>query len=149
MTSPLRRPWIARVLACAALLVVPVSSQIVPDAPIEGVTVTMFSDEGFRLWNLQGRSASYLEDGVVEVKDMNLEVFQGEDGKEIDMHIVGTEAIYLSEERTVSGDGGVRVDGEFYQIEGDSWRYSQDERIVRVTSNVKVVIEYELDAFLK
>ena len=142
-----------RVIGCATLLVLlyhlRVNSQILPDAPIEGVTVTMFSDEGHRLWNLQGQSASYLEDGAVQVKELDLEVFQGEDGREMDMQIVGAEAVYESEERTVSGEGGVFVDGEFYQIEGESWRYSQDERVVQVTKNVKVVIDYELDAFLK
>jgi len=109
----------------------------------------MFSDEGARLWNLKGSSASYLENGVVEVKELDLLVFQGEDGVEMDMHIIGTEAVYESDDRTVSGEGGVFVDGEFYQISGENWRYSQNERVVQVTSNVKVVIDYELDAFLK
>ncbi len=127
----------------------PVNSQILPDAPIEGVTVTMFSDEGFKLWNLQGSSAAYTEDGGVELKALDLEIYQGQEGKEMDMHIVGAEALYESENRTVAGQGGVFVDGNFYDIEGDSWKYSQDERIVQVTSNVKVVIDYELEAFLK
>jgi hypothetical protein len=132
-----------------ALHELPVNSQILPDAPIEGIKVTMFSDEGYKLWNLKGDSASYLENGVVDVKGMDLLVFQGEAAQEKDMHILAAEANYQSEERAVSGDGGVFVDGNFYNIEGDSWRYSQDDRVVKVTSNVKVVINYELDAFLK
>ena len=80
---------------------------------------------------------------------MDLEIYQGQEEKEIDMHIVGAQALYESENQTVAGKGGVFVDGDFYDIEGDSWKYSQDERIVQVTSNVKVVIDYELEAFLK
>lgn len=127
----------------------PVNSQILPDAPIEGVTVTIFSDEGYKLWNLQGSSVAYNEAGGVEVKEMDLEIYQGQEEKEIDMHIVGAQALYESENQTVAGEGGVFVDGDFYDIEGDNWKYSQDERIVQVTSNVKVVIDYELEAFLK
>ena len=120
-----------------------------PDAPIEGVTVTMFSDEGYKLWNLKGSSALYTEDGGVEMTELDLEIFQGQDGVEVDMHIQGAQALYASEDRTVTGEGGVFVDGDFYDIEGDNWKYSQDERIVEVSSNVKVVIDYELQAFLK
>jgi len=134
----------------AVLLGVPANSQILPDAPIEGIRVTMFSvEEGFKLWNLQGSSASYLANGAVKVTELDLEIFQGEKGEELDMHIFGAEAIYESESRSVSGQGGVFVEGDFYEVEGDSWRYSQDDRIVKVTSNVKIVIDYELDAFLK
>ena len=137
-------------LACLVLpLGMLVRSQILPDAPIEGVRVTMFSDEGSKVWNLKGSSALYRDDGAVEVKDMDLEIFQGEGGKQVDMHILGGEAVYFADERSISGEGGVFVAGEFYQIQGDNWQYSQSDRIVHVNSNVKVVIDYELDAFLK
>jgi hypothetical protein len=153
MTASLRFPLLYRFLLLAAAVVVihglPLNSQILPDAPIEGIRVTMFSDEGFKLWNLQGNTASYLDNGVVEVMGMDLEVFQGETGEDVDMSILAAEAVYKSDERAVSGDGGVLVEGDFYNIEGDSWRYSQDDRIVKVTSNVKVIIDYKLDAFLK
>ncbi len=90
-----------------------------------------------------------MENGMVEVVGMNLDVFQGKEGKEVDMRMLAAEAIYQSNDKTVSGDGGIFVDGDFYTIEGDSWRYSQDDRIVKVTSNVTVVINYQLGAFLK
>ncbi|MCB1120727.1 MAG: hypothetical protein KJT03_04210, partial [Verrucomicrobiae bacterium] len=104
---------------------------------------------GFKLWYLQGASATYLEDARVAVKGMDLDVFEGDEGKELDMRIKAAEAIYEPDQRVVHGDGGVFVDGIFYNIEGNSWHYSQDDRVVKVTDNVKVVIAYELDAFLK
>jgi hypothetical protein len=134
---------------CSLPLGILVYSQILPDAPIDGVRVTMFSDEGVRLWNLKGSSATYLDDGVVEMTNMDLRIYKGEQGKDMDMHILGTEALYQSKDRSVSGDGGVTVDGEFYEIEGESWNYSQGDRIVHVHKNVKVVIDYELEVFLK
>lgn len=153
MTASLHFSSFNKMLVLSAVLIayhgLQVNSQILPDAPIEGIRVTMFSDEGFKLWNLQGESASYMENGMVEVVGMNLDVFQGKEGKEVDMRILAAEAIYQSNDKTVSGDGGVFVDGDFYTIEGDSWRYSQDDRIVKVTSNVTVVINYQLGAFLK
>jgi len=153
MTASLHFSSFNKVLVLSTVLIayhgLQVNSQILPDAPIEGIRVTMFSDEGFKLWNLQGESASYMENGMVEVVGMNLDVFQGKEGKEVDMRMLAAEAIYQSNDKTVSGDGGIFVDGDFYTIEGDSWRYSQDDRIVKVTSNVTVVINYQLGAFLK
>ena len=134
---------------CALPLGLLVNSQILPDAPIEGVRITMFSVEGFRLWNLKGSSATYEDNGIVEMTNMDLQIYQGEQGKDVDMRIQGAEAVYQSTDRAVAGDGGVIVDGEFYEIEGESWNYSQDDRIVHVHKNVKVVIDYELEAFLK
>ena len=134
---------------CSLPLGLLVNSQILPDAPIEGVRVTMFSDEGFRLWNLKGSSATYGDNGIVEMTNLDLQIYQGEQGKDVDMRIQGAEAVYQSTDRAVAGDGGVIVDGEFYEIEGESWNYSQDDRIVHVHKNVKVVIDYELEAFLK
>tara|TARA_B100000586_G_C19933829_1_gene352535 strand:- start:224 stop:685 length:462 start_codon:yes stop_codon:yes gene_type:complete len=153
MTASLHFSSFNKMLVLSTVLIayhgLQVNSQILPDAPIEGIRVTMFSDEGFKLWNLQGESASYMENGMVEVVGMNLDVFQGKEGKEVDMRMLAAEAIYQSNDKTVSGDGGIFVDGDFYTIEGDSWRYSQDDRIVKVTSNVTVVINYQLGAFLK
>ena len=153
MTAPLSIRFFRRFSVPLGLLIVvfgmPVNSQILPDAPIEGIQVTMFSDEGYKVWNLKGSSALYQEDGGVEVQELDLEIYQGNDGKEVDMHILSAEAFYASDDRTVAGEGGVFVDGDFYDIEGEEWNYSQDERIVHVTSNVKVVIEYEMDAFLR
>ena len=126
-----------------------VNSQILPDAPVEGLRLTMFSDEGYKLWFLTGSTAAYLEDGSVKMTDMDLEVFKDSETPKIDMHILSNNAIYQVEDKNVSGDGGVFVEGEFYQIEGDSWNYSQEERVVTVTSNVKVLIDYELQPFLK
>jgi hypothetical protein len=147
------RSNITKIALFIALCLLPlgllVNSQILPDAPIEGVRVTMFSEEGFRLWNLKGGSATYGDNGIVEMTDMDLQIYQGEQGKDIDMHIVGAEAVYQSADRAVSGEGGVFVDGEFYEIEGENWNYSQDDRVVQVEKNVKVVIEYQLEAFLK
>ncbi len=152
LNKPNRR-ILVKVILCLGVFALPLglllNSQILPDAPIEGVRVTMFSDEGFRQWNLKGSSAAYGEVGEVSVTDLDLEIFQGEDGKRIDMHILGTRAVYESEDKSVSGEGGVFVDGDFYQIEGESWNYSQNSRVVKVRENVKVVIEYELESFLK
>ena len=142
-----------RLSLLAATLVLPqgffLNSQILPDAPVEGIRLTMFSDEGFKVWFLQGDSASYLEDGSIKMSKLDLEVFKDSEQPEKDMHILGNEAIYQVDERSVSGDGGVFVDGEFYEIEGDSWHYSEVEKIVRVKSNVKVVIDYQMQPFLK
>lgn len=153
MTAELFMRSFRRVCVPLGLLVLtfgmPVNSQILPDAPIEGIQVTMFSDEGYKLWNLQGDTARYMEEGDVEITELDLEVYQGDTGQEMDMRILGTEAVYQADIRTVSGEGGVHVDGDFYQIEGDNWRYTQDDRVVKVMSNVKVVIDYELEAFLK
>lgn len=152
LNKPNRR-ILVKVMLCLGAFALPLglllNSQILPDAPIEGVRVTMFSDEGFRQWNLKGSSAAYGEAGEVSVSDLDLQIFQGEDGKRLDMHILGTRALYKAEDRSVSGDGGVFVDGDFYQIEGESWDYSQNDRVVNVRENVKVVIEYELESFLK
>ncbi len=65
------------------------------------------------------------------------------------MHILGSNAIYKSDDRMVSGDGGVFVNGGYYVVEGDSWDYFQENKTIKVTSNVKVLIDYEIPPFLK
>ena len=153
MLTTLNRRILKRTILCFGIAGLPLgillNYQILPDAPIEGVRVTMFSDDGFRLWNLKGSSAAYGEAGEVSVTDLDLTIYQGDQGKVVDMHILGKRAVYESEDRSVFGDGGVFVDGDFYKIEGESWDYSQNDRVVNVRENVKVVIEYQLESFLK
>jgi len=126
-----------------------VNSQILLDSPIEGVRLTMFSDEGYKLWFLRGQSATYLEAGSVAMSDLDLEVFNESETPTREMHILGSNAIYKSNDRTVSGDGGVFVNGGFYLVEGESWDYSQENKTIKVASNVKVLIDYEIPPFFK
>ena len=47
----------------------------------------------------------------MSVTDLDLTIYQGDQGKVVDMHILGKRAVYESEDRSVFGDGGVFVDG--------------------------------------
>ena len=125
------------------------SSQIVPDAPVEGFRVTMFNDLGYRIWFLTGNSAAHREEGQVDMKGLDLEVYTGEEQNQLDFRMVGDNATYLSHNKLLFGDQGVKVVSEAFTTEGEKWRYDQETRRIRVSENVKVVLDYEMEPFFK
>ncbi len=125
------------------------SSQIVPDAPVEGFRVTMFNDLGYKIWFLTGNSAAHREEGQVDMKGLDLEVYTGEEQNQLDFRMVGDNATYLSQNKLLFGDRGVKVVSEDFTIEGEEWRYDQQARLIQVSENVKVVLDYEMEPFFK
>lgn len=125
------------------------SSQILPDAPVEGFRVTMFNDLGYKVWFLTGDSALYGDRGQVEVKGLDLQVYSGEEQNQLDFRLVGDNATYLGHNKMLFGDKGVKVVSEAYTIEGGQWKYEQNNRRIQVSENVKVVLDYEIEPFFK
>ncbi len=142
------KPWFALIpLALASGIYL--SSQILPDAPVEGFRVTMFNDLGYRIWFLTGDSAAHREGGQVDMKGLDLEVYTGEEQNRLDFRMVGDNATYLGHNKLLFGDRGVKVVSEAFTIEGEQWRYDQEARRIQVSENVKVVLDYEMEPFFK
>ena len=142
------KPWFALIpLALASGIYL--SSQIVPDAPVEGFRVSMFNDLGHKIWFLKGDSAALQDEGKIDMKGLDLEVYTGEEPNQLDFRMVGDNATYLSHNKILLGDGGVKLDSQAYTIEGEKWRYDQVARRIQVSEKVRVVLDYEMEPFFK
>ncbi len=136
----------------AVTLLVPIvslNSQIETDAPIEGFRVNMFGDDGGKLWKLKGDIATRQESGVVDMEGLDLVVYSKEVSGKVDFKMISENAHYMDGERAVSGEGGVEFYADTYTITGDKWKYEEEGRVIRIKENVRVVLEYEMEAFLK
>ncbi len=145
--------FLRKSLCTFALLVIAsgiyLSSQILPDAPVEGFRVTMFNDLGYKIWFLTGDSAVYGDGGKVNMQGLDLEVYTGAEQNQLDFHMFGDNATYLSHNKLIFGDNGVKVVSDAYTIEGEQWQYEQATRRILVSKNVKVVLDYEIEPFFK
>ena len=151
MHPPFRFPgksWFALVpLALASGIYL--SSQIVPDAPVEDFRVSMFNDPGYKIWFLKGDYAALQEEGKIDMKGLDLEVYTGEEPNQLDFRIEGDNATYLSHDKSLFGDQGVKLVSQAFTIEGEQWRYDQLARRIQVSENVRVVLNYEMEPFFK
>jgi hypothetical protein len=128
------------------------SPSIKPDAPAEGIKLLQYSDAGFRKSMLRGTQAHYVDKNHVDVTDMTLTLFTGDQTNAVDTMLLSPQARASLEDRDVSvgGDGTVRlIRTDDFEVTGEQWTYNHTDKKILIKKNVHVIIHAELQNLLK
>jgi hypothetical protein len=131
------------------------SSSISPDAPAEGIKLLQYSDAGYRSSMLRGTKARYVDKNHVDVTDMTLTLFTGDQTNAVDTMLLSPLARASLEEKevTVQGDGAVRlIRTDDFEVTGEQWTFngsSDKKKKLFINKNVHVIIHAELQDILK
>ena len=81
------RVWATFFLLTAAIGLTVIHSRLVaemiPNAPVENFRLPMFNEEGYRAWDLRGAKGTYVDGTHVDVVDMKMRVFSGDEESEV------------------------------------------------------------------
>lgn len=148
--------WPARLLclAAAGLLAAPrapaqTSTSISGSAPVINFRLPTFTPDGHRSWLIRGSEARFANPKEIDVKQLTLTVFSGDNADHIETLLLSPSAKVRPEQQVATGDDAIRVINDHFEASGAVWRYEHREKRVSIAKNVRVVFRAELKDFLK
>lgn len=136
--------------ACAALPgTAQVSTRVASDAPIVNFRLPTFTAEGHRDWLVRGSEARMPNLKQVEVRDLTLTIFLGDEAGTIDTMLLAPVAQVLTEPQTVSGPDTIRVISKEFEATGREWLYDHREKRISIAKNVRVTFRAQLTNLLQ
>ncbi len=122
---------------------------MVPDAPVINFRLPMFGDNGYKTWDLQGGEGHYISENRMDVKEMVLQIFSGDERILLESTISSPYANILINESKARGENGLKVVNEDFQITGENWEWDGKTRNIKISKNVNVVLFEEIDYLLE
>lgn len=136
-------------LFLAAPLRAQVATEISPDAPIVNFRLPTFTPEGYRAWLVRGSEARMLSKAEIEVRELTMTVFSGNETDRIQTMLLSPQARVFPQPQVVTGDRSIRVIDDQFEATGESWRYEHREKRVSIAKNVRVTFRAELKNLLQ
>lgn len=97
---------------------------------------------------LQG-SQAIVAPGKIELVDLNLTLFSGDNDAAVETIILSPAATAEPEEETVHGTGTVRIIRDDLEITGSGWSYDHRQKKVSIAAHARIVFSAQLPDILK
>lgn len=136
-------------LVIAAGPALPSTTRIATDKPIVNFRLPDFTPEGYRSWLVRGSEARYANDGLVDIKELNLTIFTGLADDKVETLILSPAAQVRIADRQVSGPDTIRIINDRFEASGSEWSYDHGEKKVSIARNVRVILHTQLNDILK
>ncbi len=125
------------------------STRVAPDRPVINFRLPDFTPEGHRSWLVRGSEARYANEGLVEIKELNLTVFTGRADDKVETLILSPSARLDIADRQVTGKESIRIINDRFEASGSDWRYDHANKKVSIAKNVRVTLHTQLQDILK
>jgi lipopolysaccharide export system protein LptC len=135
--------------AAAAALATASTTRIATDKPIVNFRLPDFTPEGHRSWLVRGTEARYANDGLVDIKELNLAIFTGRADEKVETLILSPAAQVRLTDRIVSGPDSIRIINDRFEATGSEWSYDHQQKRVSIARNVRVILNTQLNDILK
>ncbi len=119
------------------------------NAPIVNFRLPTFTPDGHREWLVRGSEARFANQDQVDITELTLSIFRGDDSDKIETMILAPSAHVTPSESVVTGENTIRVINDDFEITGISWRYEHKQKRVTVAKKVHVTFRAELKDYLK
>jgi len=136
-------------LLLTTVMILGLFAQIIPDAPVIDFKLPMFGENGYKIWDLQGDEGRYINAGRIDVINLKLRVYSGDESLSLDTTIESPKAIMLVRRNRALSNASIRMFGSNYEIMGSNWIWEGSNRILKVKKNVRVNFQDRLTDILK
>ena len=136
-------------LLLTTVMILGLFAQIIPDAPVIDFKLPMFGENGYKIWDLQGDEGHYINAGRIDVINLKLRVYSGDESLTLDTTIESPKAIMLVRRNMALSDASIRMFGSNYEIMGSDWIWEGSNRTLKVKKNVRVNFQDRLTDILK
>jgi len=133
----------------APMMILGLFAQIIPDAPVIDFKLPMFGENGYKIWDLQGDEGRYINAGRIDVINLKLHVYSGDESLALDTVIESPKAIMLVRRNIAMSKASIRMFGSNYEIMGTDWTWEGSKRTLNVKKNVRVNFQDTLTDILK
>ncbi len=136
-------------LQLAATLAFAATTRIATDKPIMNFRLPHFTTEGYRSWLIRGTEARYVNEDLVEIKELNLTRFNRQADEKVETMILSPAAHLRLNDRQVSGPESIRIINDRFEASGSQWSYDHQEKKISIAKNVRVILHTQLNDILK
>ena len=136
-------------LLLTTVMILGLFAQIIPDAPVIDFKLPMFGENGYKIWDLQGDEGRYINAGRIDVINLKLRVYSGDESLALDTTIESPKAIMLVRRNRALSNASIRMLGSNYEIMGSDWICEGSNRTLKVKKNVRVNFQDRLTDILK
>lgn len=126
-----------------------VVAQMAPNAPVENFRLPMFNEEGYRSWDLRGAKGIYVDGTQVDVIDMNIRIFTGDEENEVLTEITSPTATVLLAENKAIGRNTILISSKDYSISGQNWTWDGNHDSFTIEGDVVVTFFEGIGDILK
>jgi hypothetical protein len=125
-------------------------AQISADVPVVNFRLPTYTTPGgYRAWLVRGSEARVLGPNDIDIKELTLTIFTGDERDRIETMILSPAAKVAPEAQIATGDDTIRVINDNFEATGTGWRYEHQEKKVSITRHVRVVLHSEFKDLLK
>ena len=115
-----------------------------PKAPVKNFRLPRFGENGYTQWVLRGSEGIYQSAEQIDVKEMALRIYSGDERMAVELSLDSPEAaILLADNRAVS-DVAIEIVGESFRISGVGWSWDGATKQIDVNSQSKVEFYQDL-----
>jgi lipopolysaccharide export system protein LptC len=118
-------------------------------SPIINFRLPTFTNAGYREWLVRGSEALPGSHNDLQVKELTLTIFSGDEADRIDTMILSPAAHIFATDQVATGDSTIRVINDQFEASGSQWRYSHKEKMISIKKNVRVSFKAELKNLLQ
>jgi hypothetical protein len=124
-------------------------AEMVPNAPVENFRLPMFNEEGYRSWDLRGAKGIYVDGTHVDVIDMKIRIFSGDESNDVLTEITSPSAAVLLTENKAIGQDTILISSKDYKITGQNWTWDGDNDSFTIEGEVVVTFFEGIGDILK
>jgi len=121
---------------------------VINDSPVVNFKIPVFSEKGYRRWYLQGDKGWYKNEETVEVENMSIKVFSGDQISNLESTILSPNATILPKTNKAFGAEDITVTATDYTLEGQVWTWDGNEKKIYINKNVRLTFNQSLQVVL-
>ena len=142
-----RRTGAAAALAAGALLcgAAGAAAQVAGGQVVKGFRLPEYDEEGRLVQQLYGETATFLEDGIIQLTGLKIEVFSR---GEVAARIYSPECAYDPDRKRAASKEHIRIITEQAVLTGDGFAWNGTNEQFQIFKNAKVTLAAGLDAGL-
>ncbi len=108
------------------------------NAPVTDFTLPMFGANGYKIWDLAGKQGRYQSQEHIEIDELRLRVFSGDEQVRVDVTIESPHALVNAKASQARGEGFLYVQGPGYSVTGKKWYWDDKADLLEINSDVQL-----------
>ena len=109
-----------------------------PNAPIKNFRLPRFGDNGYTQWMLQGVQGIYDRDEQVNVKQMAMRIYSGDERMALELSMDSPQGTLRLQENRGYSESPITIVGANFKISGIGWKWSGDTKEIIVKEDAVV-----------
>ena len=108
------------------------------NAPVSEFSLPKFGENGFKAWDLSGKSGRYVSNERIDIEQLRLRLFSGDEAARVEVTIESPQAVVNPQQEQAGGKSFLYVHGPGYSVTGRDWFWDDRAKTLKIGRDVQV-----------